>query len=347
MRISAPRLHQWTFDLLQAAGLRPEHAQDAADAFLSTTLRGVGHHDISFLSKRLEWLNREGVNPAPSIQLLTAHGATETWDGDEGLGEVCCTHITRRAIDLAQAHGIGFAAVRRSNHFLAASHYAEMGVAAGCFLMVFSNTDPCMAGPEGGASIIGNDPFGYGMPRQDQAPLIADMCMAYSSLGNLGTLAAQGQPVPEWWGTDRQGRPTHDPQALLDGGSVNPMAHHKGFSLALMVESLTGILANGATGNQVRAGGGINTHNQSVIAFDLAAFGGAAAVATRSADLTGRLREAQPGLRFPGERSQASRANGLAHGIDLPEQLVAALRKWSGQLTVTMPTVEPNLSGAL
>lgn len=323
--------------LLEASGLPGDQARDAADAFLSTSLREVGHHDISFLPQRLDWLANHGVNPRPELRLVRSSPAAETWDGDRGLGEVCCTHVARRAVDLARANGVGYAAVRRSNHFLAASHYAQLGVDAGCFLLVFSNTDPCMAGPGGTRNIIGNDPFGYGLARAGQAPLVADMCMAYSSLGNLASLAAAGEGVPAYWGNDKAGHPSTDPRAILDGGTVNPMARHKGFALALMVEALTGLLAGGDTGNQVAPGGGVNTHNQAVLAFDLAAFGGAGDVAARAADLTDRLRADQPGLRFPGERSREARDDALARGVELKPALAEKLLEWSRRLGAAAP----------
>ncbi|OHD12650.1 MAG: hypothetical protein A2Z96_06355 [Spirochaetes bacterium GWB1_48_6] len=334
---SQETLEPWIISLLQASGLSFTHAQRAAWVFLQAHRRGVGHHDLSFLPQRLLWLEKEGVNPKPVMSLVSSFGSTEVWDGDEGLGEICCSHVTQRAMDMAKTQGLGYATIRRSNHFLAAAPYAEWGAEQGFFLLVFSNTDPCMAAPGGALNIIGNDPMGYGVGRTGAPPLVFDICMAYSSLGNLRALASSGDEIPEHWGKDAQGRPTRDPEKVLSGGSVAPMAQHKGFGMALMTEVLTGILAGGATGDQVRSGGGINTHNQAVLAFNLEAFGGRSSVETRVQDLAQRLKDAQPSLRLPGERAAQKIEETRNQGYGISENLVKSLKEWSVKLGVPTP----------
>ena len=237
-------------------------------------------------------------------------------------------------MDLARKNGIGFATVKRSNHFLAASPYCEIGAENGFLLMVFSNTDPCMSFPGGDKNVIGNNPLGFGLPRASGANLVFDVCMAYSSLGNMRSYVKNGQSIPGHWAKDSVGNWTTDPKAALDGGSIQPMAQHKGFGLALMTESLTGLLSGGATGNRVASGGGINTHNQSVIAFDLAAFGGVPAVGERADDLAARLKADDPRIRLPGEHSQTERTRLQAEGITLDVKLVETLREWQAKLGI-------------
>ncbi len=334
MKYSIKTITELTAVLLRGAGMNETQSAAAADIFERATLRNVGHHDIYFLPQRLDWLTTKGVNPRPELKLESAFGATEVWDGDTGLGEVCCGHVTYRAMDLARKNGIGYATVKRSNHFLAASPYCEIGAENGFLLMVFSNTDPCMSFPGGDKNVIGNNPMGFGIPRSGGVNLMLDVCMAYSSLGNMRAYARQGQSIPGHWAKDSSGNWTTDPNAALDGGSIQPMAAHKGFGMALMTESLTGILSGGATGNKVAPGGGINTHNQSVIALDLSAFGGAAAVSARVDDLAARLKADDSRIRLPGEHSHAEEARLASEGVDLNEKLVSTLREWQEKLGV-------------
>lgn len=334
MTYSIKTIECLTAGLLEASGLSRENAIAVAEIFGRASLRNVGHHDIYFLPQRLDWLANKGVNPRPSIRLESAFGATEIWDGDKGLGELCCRHITHRAMELARKNGIGFATVKQSNHFLAASPYCEIGAEKGFLLMVFSNTDPCMSFPGGDKNVIGNNPLGFGLPRASGANLVFDVCMAYSSLGNMRSYAKNGQSIPGHWAKDSFGNWTTDPKAALDGGSIQPMAQHKGFGLALMTESLTGLLSGGNTGNRVASGGGINTHNQSVIAFDLSAFGGAHTVGERADDLSSRLKADDPRIRLPGEHSQTERTRLQAEGITLDVKLVETLREWQAKLGI-------------
>lgn len=341
MRLTIDELDGWTLRLLAAAGLPDAQAAMAARVFTDASLRGVGHHDISFLPQRLDWLANRGVNPQPDISLVRSFGGTEVWEGDRGLGEVCCSWITDRAMLLASEFGIGYAVIRNSNHFLAASPYVERCATNGFLGMVFSSTDAGMSVPGGTTLGIGNNPFGFALPQVGHPTLMADLCMAYSSLGNLKAMATAGQKVPEYWGVDKSGQPTTDPGAILDGGATHPMANHKGFALALLVESLTGVMAGGPTGDQIAPGGGINTHNQAVIAINLAAFGGIEAIGERSRDLAERLKAKHPGLRLPGERSHASAIECALHGVEISQVLWDSLADWSAKLGTSAPGAEP------
>ena len=333
MNLSIQNLNRYIVELLLSAGLEQSMAVDVADIFVRATLRGVGHHDLSYLPQRLEWLTGHGVNPRPLFKLLRNFGATEVWDGDCGLGEAACRHATLRSIELAKVSGIGFATIGRSNHFLAASPYAEMGQEQGFMTLVLSNTDPGMGGPGGNGLLLGNNPLGFSVPRaKGEAPLLLDLCMAYSSLGNLQALKKTGTAVPEYWGRNAHGQSTNDPAQVLEGGTVEPMAGYKGFGLALMNEALTGILSGGHYGHHVTPGGGINTHNQTVIALDLRAFGGAEWVANRMEDLVKGLKEKEPNLRIPGERSFQAQSRQREEGIEIPESLWSRLEEWKEKL---------------
>lgn len=330
-------IENWVQELLMGTSMSLSNAKTAADIFLRAQSRGVGHHDLSFLPQRLTWLTKAGVKANPSLTLVQAGPSFEVWDGDEGLGELCCTHIVNRAMEIASNQGIGFANIKRSNHFLAAAPYAEIAVEKGYFLMVFSNTDPCMAAPNGSKNIIGNDPMGFGMQRNAASPLILDICMAYSSLGNLRAYAEADKSIPAYWGKDANGNASSKAKDLLNGGSVAPMASHKGFGLALMTEVLTGILSGGATGNTVKAGGGINTHNQAAIAFSLKHFGGSDVIASRVDELCDRLKADQTDLRLPGERAGEAQAKVLNHGWPISDALYTELCEWSKRFSVVVP----------
>jgi len=321
--------------LLEASGLSESHAASAAEVFRRATLRGLGHHDLSYLPQRLDWLAREEVNAKPRLELVSEAPAAEVWDGDEGLGEVLCSHITRRALELAGRSGVGYAGIRRSNHFLAADPYTQIGAEAGFLVVVWSNTDAGMAFPGRSHRQIGNNPMGWGLGT-GPAAFSADLCMAYSSLGNLNSLAAAGAEVPVHWGLGPDGQPTTDPQALL-AGAVGPIGGPKGLALALLGEVLTGVLTGGATLDEVAPGGGLRTHSQMVLAFDLAWFGGKGAIEERLVSMKERARKDGETQRLPGDRSRASDARGKAEGILVPPALEATLKDWSEKLGVTIP----------
>jgi len=336
MRLTAEQTAAWTRDLLAASGVPDLHAADAADIFTRATLRDLGHHDLSYLPLRLEWLRSGAVNPRPNLRKTAASPATEVWEGDGGLGEVLCYHALRRAIALASATGLGYAGVRNSNHFLAAEPYTQVGAEQGFLILIWSNTDAGMAFPGQASRQIGNNPMGWGIGT-GHAALSADLCMAYSSLGNLNALAASGTPAPAHWGRGPDGQPTTDARQLL-AGAVEPIGGPKGLALALLGEVLTGVLTGGPTLDQVAPGGGLRTHNQMILAFDLDVFGGISDVEERLVSLKSRAHHAGHTLRLPGDRSRAAVSRGRQDGIEVPPSVEASLREWSGRLGVRVPS---------
>ena len=329
-------LQEWTAQLLLASGVGESAARDAAEVFALATLRGLGHHDVSYLPQRLDWLATGQVKAKPHLSRVYQAPASEVWDGDGGLGEALCHHVTIRAMTLARTQGVGYASVRRSNHFLAAAPYTEIGSREGFLLVVWSNTDAGMGLPNGHTRQIGNNPLGFGIGTGMDG-LSADLSLAYSSLGNLHALAATGQSVPSHWGRNADDQVAATAQELLEG-AVGPIGGHKGLSLALLGEVLRGVLSGGTTLDEIATGGGLNTHNQMALAFDLDAFGGRGPVLERVASLRSRASAVAHGGRLPGERSHRAAAQALEHGLVLAPGVVAALTDWSARLGVAIPS---------
>jgi LDH2 family malate/lactate/ureidoglycolate dehydrogenase len=338
MRIDVESLKTWVAALLEASGLEPDWAARVAKVYARASSRAVGHHDITHLPGRLSLIASGWINAKGRPRLISDSGALRAFDAEGCLGELACSFLLDEACALAEAHGIGMACARRSNHFLAAEPYVEEGASRGFLCVIYSNTDPCMAGPAGQPNLIGNNPMGYGAARSGGAPLMLDICMAYASLGNLKADAAAGRSLPPHWAIGASGEPTESPVEALKGGSVLPIGRHKGFGLALLGELITAGVAGGAWGpDSPPLSGGVGGHSQSVIAIKPPEIEGLPAFPNRAAALVGRLRQAVPGLRMPGERSRAAEDAAAREGIELGASCYDALCEWSARLGVNVP----------
>ena len=74
-----------------------------------------------------------------------------------------------------------------------------------------------------------------------------DISPTVVAAGKVAVKALRGEPVPEGWIVDSEGRSTTDANAL-DGpppGSLIPVGGHKGFALGLIVDILSGALSGG------------------------------------------------------------------------------------------------------
>ena len=100
---------------------------------------------------------------------------------------------------------------------------------------------------------------------------------------------------------------------------------------------MTGLLTGGPTLDEVLPPEGLGTHNQMVLAFDLAWFGGVGTIEERLLSLKQRAYAAGQTDRLPGDRSRAAEFLAHSEGIAVPPALEASLRDWSDNLSVSVP----------
>jgi LDH2 family malate/lactate/ureidoglycolate dehydrogenase len=326
--------------LCGASGMTEEDAAAVADIYSRSTLRGVGHHDVNDLPGRLRLIRDGQMNPRPAISRLSGFGAVESYDGDNGPGELVCSFAMRRAEQLASDHGIGLCTVRNSNHFLAAAPYTEQAAEKGDLGLMLTRTKPVMGGPDGGPAVIGNNPFGFAAPSGHGFPLSLDIAVAYASYGRLKELEAAGQPIPAHWGRNARGEPTSDPGEVQNGGIVMPIGAHKGFGIALLIELLTSIIGEGLlvdeppaqaddTGSSIKG-----VYTQTAIAIKIEALLPEDAFRARVSRMIEFIQSTNPDIRVPGERSY--RQSRVIHneGVILDAKLIDRLNEFAEQLGV-------------
>src|SRR3546814_15714402 len=78
-------------------------------------------------------------------------------------------------------------------------------------------------------------------PRRGQPPLVVDMSLSKVARGKVNVALQKGEPIPEGWALDRDGNPTTDPKAAMDGTMV-PMGDDQGAPLVMVVEILSAAL---------------------------------------------------------------------------------------------------------
>jgi delta1-piperideine-2-carboxylate reductase len=166
------------------------------------------------------------------------------------------------------------------------------------------------------------------VPRAGAEPLVFDQASSAIANGDVQIAAREGHLLPEGYGVDRDGRPTTDPQAVLDGGALLPFGGYKGSSIAMMMEVMAAALAGGNFSFEVDFSGypgAVTPHSaQTIIVIDPGA-GGHAGFVDRVEHLVAELRDAGQD-RLPGDRRYANRAASLAAGIPLSEDELAGLR---------------------
>ena len=137
----------------------------------------------------------------------------------------------------ARRQGIAAVAIRNSHHFAALWRDIEPFAAEGFIALAMVNGRQRMAVWGGTRKLFGTSPMAFACPRPGTLPMVWDQASSVMAQGEILLAAHRGEILPEGVGLDADGRPTADPHAVLDGGSILPFAGHKGSSIAFMIEN--------------------------------------------------------------------------------------------------------------
>jgi LDH2 family malate/lactate/ureidoglycolate dehydrogenase len=105
--------------------------------------------------------------------------------------------------------------------------------------------------PWGGADkILGINPLGIAIPAGEEIPIVYDAAFSGSSHGKIRIYQQKGLTLPDGWAMDKNGVPTTDPAAAIDG-LLTPIGGFKGTGLALIMGVLSSMLSGAAYGTEL------------------------------------------------------------------------------------------------
>jgi (2R)-3-sulfolactate dehydrogenase (NADP+) len=303
------------------------NARSVARALVAAEADGLKGHGLSRVATYAAQAKAGKVDGFATPSSAVAKPAVLAVDAAHGFAYPAIDLAVAELPAIACRQGVAAAAVRRSHHCGAAGHPVERLAEAGLVAILFANTPAAIAPWGGSTGVFGTNPVAFACPLPGRAPVVVDLSLSKVARGNILAAKQKGEPIPEGWALDAEGRPTTDPDAALKG-TMLPLGDAKGTALALMVE----LLAAGLTGANFAADassflddkGGPPGTGQLILAFDPEALGG-----PRTLDHCGRLAaaiEAQPGSRLPGARRLALRERAAREGLDLADGLLQDIR---------------------
>lgn len=224
--------------LLEAAGMPEGPAHRTAWALVMADAWGLPSHGMLRLPYYLRRFARGGADPAAELRLVSESPAAAAYDGGNGLGHWQAWHAAEQATAKAAALGIAVVSVGNSGHCGSLGLYTLPMVEAGLVGLVFSN-GPAVMPPWGGHSpVLSTSPLAAGVPTRPR-PAIVDLATSAVARGKIAQHRASGDPLPDGWALDAEGRPTTDAAEALRG-MLAPMGGAKGYAVAFLVEALTG-----------------------------------------------------------------------------------------------------------
>ena len=243
--VPAEKLQQFLSNLFLSTEMSQEDADFCAGALVSTNLWGIDSHGVLRAPVYLERLRKRAMNPTPNIKKINGGGAFELLDGDDGAGFVVGKAAMERAIELAEKFNVSAVGAIRSNHFGAAGLFARMAAERGMIGIVMTSVMPNIVAPGGSKPITGNNPIAFGIPTFGEFPFVLDISLSNAAGGKILLASKKGVQIPLDWATDKNGRPTTDPDEAF-AGFLLPLGGHKGLGLSYVVDILSGLITGGA-----------------------------------------------------------------------------------------------------
>jgi len=332
IHLSLEQVHQLSYRSLLACGSDQANARAVADTITAAERDSCHSHGLFRLPGYITSLTSGKVNGHADPRLEQLAPAVLRIHGDNGYAPLALQRGRDPLVSCARAQGIAALSITHTHHFSALWVEVSALVEQGLCAFAFTAYMPCVAPAGGSKPFYGTNPMAFGWPRKGAPPMIFDQASAAMARGEIMLAQQAGLPVAEGVGLDRDGHPTTDPGAILEGAQL-AFGGHKGAALALMIELLVGPLLGERSSFEAAAAdngdGGPSRGGELLLAIDPARFGDPDHWADHAERVFARLLE-QPGTRLPADRRYQGRKHTRLHGIEISSTLFAEIHALAG-----------------
>jgi uncharacterized oxidoreductase len=337
-RLQAEPLLAFVTDIVAAIGSSSDAARTVAEHLVTANLAGHDSHGVIRLKQYAEHARAGKVDPTARPVALRERGATALVDGNLAWGQVTAMFAMDLAVAKAKAHGSGAVCVRNCYHVGRVGVYPLRAAREGFIAIVFANTyGVARVAPWGGTEPrLATNPIAAAVPTRGE-PFLLDITTSVVAEGKVRLAKNEGRPIPEGWVLDREGRPSTDPAALYDGGTLLPLGGregHKGYGLSALCDILGGVVTGAGSGLMTKSHG----NGLFIQVTDPGAFAEREELLARIDQFIAYLKSSarKPGVAeilLPGEPEQRTEARRRREGVDIDARTweeVAALARELG-----------------
>ena len=333
-RISPEKLTGYCVQVLTKSGLKPQDARIIADVLVMTDTWGTFSHGTGALLNYVNTIKAGGIDPSAAPTIVEQDNSWALVDGHSSMGMLSSSLAMNLAIEKARNNTISWVGVRNSSHFGAAGYYANMAAENGMIGIAMSNADPNMVVPGARGHVIGNNPLAYAVPAGEEYPLLLDIALSAVAAGKIFAMKSSGKSIPDTWLTDEEGLPTSEVGNWPNAGSMLPMAGHKGYGIAMLIEVLAGGLTGAGMLNEVKSwilqSSETSRLGQAFVAIHIGSIIPIDTFKQRIDSVVRQIRESPRAkgserIYVPGEIEWEKREDALRNGIPLPESIFATL----------------------
>jgi L-2-hydroxycarboxylate dehydrogenase (NAD+) len=316
MIVKVDELRAKVFEGVGKLGYKADDAQVITEVLMYAQLRGN--------NQGITKIATGGVPKAADVQeykVVKRNKAGALVSGGHTM--VATAKATDLAIELATEHGVGIVG---SNHTFTSSGaigYFSRRIASKGYIgfVCVGNGSFAFVAPDGSAEAkLGTNPFSYAFP-YNGGEVVFDNATAAMAYFGIVEAKLKGEALPEGIGYDKDGNPSTDASAVLDG-SIATFAGHKGFGLSVLVQLLGGPFVMAGTP-------GVNEDNGSgtfILAIDVGLLAEKDEYLSRATELVDQIKSAKPlpgkQVILPGEHGDLIAKQAMDSGeIEIPDAI--------------------------
>jgi (2R)-3-sulfolactate dehydrogenase (NADP+) len=335
VRLSLAQVEELTRKALTASGVSPVNAESVTRSVVAAEADGIHSHGLARLPTYCAHARCGKIDgrATPSAERIKP-GALRV-DARDGFAHPAIDLGLEALPEMARETGVAALAVTNSYNCGVVGYHLERIADQGLMALGFVNAPASIAPWGGKGPVFGTNPLACAVPRPDAAPLVIDQSSSVVAKSEVVVHKQKGEALPAGWALDRDGRPTTDPAAALDGGTMLPAGGYKGANQALIVELFAAVLARATLSIDASSfadnKGGPPRTGQLFLALDPEPFAGDgfAGQLTRLLSAIGD----QDGARLPGDGRLAARARTAREGVEISERLHETLTGYTQDST--------------
>jgi|SRR5699024_6401518 len=310
MRIQATDERHYLVEVFTKLGFNQDDSQLLADTLVDADLRGISSHGI----QRLAWYRRmikEGtIIPQNKAKIIRELPGSVLVDANQNMGQLATVLATQKIIEKAKKTGVAIAVIRNSNHFGTAGYYTRLALEAGLVGVALTNTRPLVVPTNATQAFLGSNAFAFGFPASPH-PFMFDGATCVVSGGGVLTL----------------------------GGNDEENSNYKGMGNSIVIELLTGILAQGSISADTVSGK--HDFSQFVMVLNPAFFGDPEVLKKDATSMLDRIRQLEhiPGKEIwvPGDREYRLLAENKEKGVTIDEKTYQEMKEIGTELGIDVP----------
>lgn len=322
MKVAVEELRSLSQAILVNRDLAEIDAHIVTDILLEAELRGRSTHGLVRLPRVAEHCASGARKP---MLLPKDSSGFALIDGQENLGYLVAHRSARLVVGKADRVGVGVVGSFNTGHCGMLGYYASMIADAGLVGLVMCDTGPRIVPWGGTEPVLGTNPIAAGFPAP-QGQVLIDLSSAAITNGEILMALKEEKELPAGRALDQDGNLTTDP-IKASKGAVLPFGGHKGYSLAVMIQILSGVLVGASPIPQQGQNYGIfMLAIDPTIFLDRDLFQAGVGELLQGIKSARRAKEVAEIL-VPGERGFREREMRLIGGIDLNNDLLDELNR--------------------